>query len=101
MTLILVNLIAFGTLAIKQLRARRWIGYAALTALPVAVIEMVVEDWRWQMIPAYALTAIFLVIWLLNKEITGGLRVNRAISILGAGLGVIAIALSILAGCTA
>lgn len=41
--LIFANIIAFCTLAIKQLRTIHWIGYAALAALLVAVIEVVVE----------------------------------------------------------
>ena len=93
--LILVNIIAFCSLAIKQLHTIRWIGYAAPVALLVSAIEMVVEGFRWQMIPAYTLTAIFIVIWLLSKGIVGGLRVNRIVSFLGAGLGVIVIVISI------
>lgn len=91
--LVLFNILAFCTLGIKH--TIRWIGYAALAALLIAVIEVVVEGFRWQMVPAYALTAIFFVIWLFSKGIEGGLHVNHVVSFLCTGLGVIAIVISI------
>lgn len=93
--LIFVNILTFCTLAIKPLRAIPWIGYAALAALPVAVIGVAAEGFRWQMIPAYALTAIFFAVWLLGKGNGGGLQVNHVVSFLGVGSGVVAIGISI------
>ncbi len=95
MILTFANIIAFCTLVIKPLHTIRWIGYVIPVALVVAVIEMVAEGFRWQMIPAYTLTVIFFVCWLLNKVIAGGLHVNRVVSFLGSGLGVIVIVISI------
>lgn len=93
--LVLVNIMAFCTLTVKQLHTIRWLGYAALAALLIAAMQVVVEGFRWQMVPAYALAAIFLVIRLLGIGTGGSLHVNRVVSFLGAGSGIIAIVISI------
>ncbi len=91
--LVSINIIAFCSLGIKHTIC--WIDYAAVSAPLIAGIQVVIEGFRWQMIPAYALTAIFFVIWVFSKGIGGGLHVNRAVSFFSIGLGVIAIVISI------
>jgi predicted dienelactone hydrolase len=88
-------LLTFCTLAIPQLRAIHWIGYLALITTLIAGLQMLVEGPRWQMIPAYGLTAIFLSIWVLRSVIPGGNHANRAVSFLGAGMGVLVLLISI------
>jgi predicted dienelactone hydrolase len=91
----LTTFLAFCTLTIPRLRAIRWTGYVTPIALLVAIVQMVVEGSRWQMIPAYTLAIIFFLIWLLVIVIPGGIHVNRIVSILGAGVGVLVLVISI------
>ncbi len=91
--LVVINMIAFCSLGIKH--AIRWIDYAAGAALLIAAIQVVVEGFRWQMVPAYALAAIFFVILVFCKGIGGGLHINRAVSFISIGFGVIALVISI------
>jgi predicted dienelactone hydrolase len=90
----IANLLTFCTFVIPRLRAMRWSGYLAFVTMLIAGIQMLVEGSRWQMVPAYASTAIFLSIWVLGIMIPGGLHVNRAVSFLGAGVGVLVLLIS-------
>ena len=92
-SLIVLNIAVFCILAIR--RTACWFDYAVPAALLIAVIGMAVEGFRWQMIPAYALTAIFVVLWLFSKGSQGGMQVSTVVSFLGLGLGVVAIVISI------
>ena len=91
----IANLLAFCTLAIARLRAIHWMGYLALITTLIAGIQILAEGPRWQMIPAYALTAILLSIWVLGMVIPGDNHVNRAVSFLGAGMGILVLVISI------
>mgnify|MGYP000890486255 CR=1 FL=1 len=82
----IVNVIAFCSLVIQPLHPIRWIDLTAPAALLIAVAEVAVEGFRWQMVPAYALALIFLVIWLLGRG--GGLHVSHTVSFLGIGCGI-------------
>ena len=66
--LVLVNLLTFAVLAVPRLHAVRWTGYVAYIAVLIAIAQMIVEGPRWQMVPAYVLTALFLLVWLLQKH---------------------------------
>ncbi len=89
----IANIIVFCIIAIKRFHTIRYIDYAVPAALLIAVIEVAVEGFRWQMVPAYALSLAFLVIRLLSKGT--GLHVHLVVSVLGACLGVIAIVISV------
>ena len=71
--LLLVDLLAFLVLSIRQVYGRRWmrgspvIALVALVALMVAVAQWLAEGPRWQMLPAYALTMLFLPAWLVQN----------------------------------
>ncbi len=90
----LANLLIFCILAIPRLRAIHWMGYLAPITVLIAGIQMLVEGSRWQMVPAYALTIIFLLIWLFGIVMPGGIHVNRLIAGVGVGLGVFALVVS-------
>lgn len=96
----LANLLTFCIWAIPRFHSIRWMGYIAPVTVLIAVIQVFVEGPRWQMIPAYTLTIIFFLIWVLGIALPSGVHVNRIVSILSAGVGilifVIAIALPIL-----
>lgn len=46
--------------------------YSAPIALLIAVAQVLVEGARWQMIPAYVLTGMFLLAWLLKNIAPAG-----------------------------
>ncbi len=91
----LVNLLAFLGLAIPRLHALPWMGFASLVALLIAVTQIIVEGPRWQMIPAYILAIIFFLIWLSGIALPAGVHVNRIVSILCAGAGILVLIISI------
>lgn len=60
--LLLGCLASFVLLLIPRLRRTRWPLYAALCAALLAVAQISIEGARWQMVPAYALAALFLAV---------------------------------------
>ena len=71
--LLLADLMAFLVLSIPQMRARLWMRHSPAIALVMASAQSLAEGPRWQMLPAYALTVLFLLAWLLqNFAPTGG-----------------------------
>ena len=77
LSLVLVNLLMLGVLALPQLHAVRWTGYVALIAVLIAIAQMIVEGPCWQMVPAYVLTVLFFLVWLLQSTALAGRPVNR------------------------
>jgi predicted dienelactone hydrolase len=86
------NLLALFALAIPRLHRLRGI---ALVGLLVALLHGVIEGVRWQMVPAYLLTGLFTLFWLLDIGLPGRVRVNRFLSILGVGAGTLVLAISV------
>ena len=87
--LLLAILLAFIALAVPLPRAMRWMCRATPVALLAAVTQMVVEGPRWQMIPAYALTVLFFLVWLVrNFAPTGGRIGWTALHPMGAAMAV-------------
>lgn len=98
--LVLVNLLTFVTLTVWLPCPLRWIRYAAPVAPLVAVAQVLVEGARWQMIPAYLLTGLFILVWLLKNIAPAGQpaeqkRTHRLAFGLAVGLGVLGLAVSI------
>ncbi len=89
------NLLAFSVLAVPGVHANRWMGYVALVNVLVAVVQILAEGLRWQMIPGYLLATIFFLIWVLDIVIPGGAHANRFVSLLGAGMSVLVLIISI------
>jgi len=94
--LVLVNLLTFAVLVVPRLHAVRWLGYVAYIAVLIAIAQMIVEGPRWQMVPAYVLTALFLLVWLLQKNRTTlvGRPVNRLAAGFAIGLGTLTLVIS-------
>jgi hypothetical protein len=85
--LLLANLLTFFILAVPRIFAMHWTGYSALITLLVAIAQVLVEGPRWQMIPAYAMTALLLIVWLLhNSAKTGGHFVQKCTNRIAVGL---------------
>jgi hypothetical protein len=79
---------------VPQLHAVRWTGYVALIAVLIAIAQMIVEGPRWQMVPAYVLTGLFFLVWLLQSTALAGRPVNRLAVGLAIGLGTLALVIS-------
>jgi predicted dienelactone hydrolase len=88
-SLVLVNLV-FVVLAVPRLHAVRWTGYVAVIGVLIAIAQMIVEGPRWQMVPAYVVTGLFFLVWLLQRTALARRPVNR----LAIGLGGLALVIS-------
>ena len=69
--LLLADLMAFLVLSIRQVRGRLWMRDSTvivLVAVVMAAAQWLAEGPRWQMLPAYALTVLFLLAWLLQNS---------------------------------
>jgi pimeloyl-ACP methyl ester carboxylesterase len=96
----ITNFLTLLVLALPLPRSVLWIRYLAPIALLIAVIQLLAEGWRWQMVPAYALSGLFLLAWLFQKTTTAGgfaeqILDNRVTTSLGFGLGVLGLVISI------
>jgi platelet-activating factor acetylhydrolase isoform II len=88
------NFLAFLSLVIPLPLALRWMRYVLPLALLIAIAQIIVEGWRWQMIPAYTLAAVFFLIWLFGIFLPGSLHLNRFVLGVAVGLGVLALIIS-------
>jgi len=69
--LLLANGLTFFGLAIRRVRASRVLRFVAPIAVLVAGAQILIEGPRWQMMPAYALTGLLFVAWLLQEHPRG------------------------------
>ena len=70
--LLFANLLTFLVVAFPRLHTARWMGCVVLITLSLAVVQVLLEGPRWQMAPAYALTGLFLFVWLLQSFAPAG-----------------------------
>ncbi|GCE29248.1 carboxylic ester hydrolase [Dictyobacter alpinus] len=96
---IVADFLTFLVIAVPRLRTMRWMGGIALIAFSLAVVQMLVEGPRWQMIPAYVLAVIFLFVWLALvfvklTRITNHIRIRRFVVRSAISLAIIGLALS-------
>ena len=97
----LANLLTLILLVIPLPRAMGWMHLWVPVALLIAVAHVLVEGERWQMVPAYALTGLFLLVWLQQNIARAGERSGRKRTYglafgLGIGLGVFGLVISII-----
>ena len=94
--LLLANLLTFFAVAVSLPRAVRCLRHSAPVALVIAIAQVLVEGPRWQMVPAYALSGLFFLVWLQqNKASAGGSAGQRRTPRLAVGLGALGLAISI------
>src|SRR5664279_254734 len=98
--LLLGNLLTFGALVLPRLRAVRWMGYSAPFVFLVAIAQVLIEGAIWEMVPAYTLTIVFVLIWLFKNirptsQPADQKRIHRFIFGLAIGMGVLGLAISI------
>jgi len=70
--LVVAIFLTFVVFAVPRIRAIRWTGYVVLITLALAVVQVLVEGTRWQMVPAYVLTGLFLVVWTVQRVAPAG-----------------------------
>ncbi len=70
--LIVANFLSFMVFAVPRLRAIRWTGDIVFIALVVAVVQVLREGERWQVVPAYVLTGLFLIVWAVQRLASSG-----------------------------
>ena len=98
--LLLADLLAFCVLSDLWMRARFWSRLAPASALAIAVAQVLVEGPRWQMTPAYAMTAFFFIVWLLRNHVVAGgaarrTQPNPIVAAVALGLGVLGLAIAV------
>ena len=69
--LVLANGLTFVVITVPRLRAVRWMRHSAPITLVIGAVQVLGEGRRWQMIPAYALTGIVLLAWLVQNTARG------------------------------
>jgi hypothetical protein len=65
--LVVTNFLTFLVFAVPRLRAIRWMGYIVFITLALAVVQVFLDGPRWQMVPAYGLTGLFLLVWIIER----------------------------------
>ena len=65
--LVIVNLLTFLLLVTQRRRAASWTRYSAAAALVIAAAQTLSEGPRWQMLPAYALSGMCLLVSLQRR----------------------------------
>ncbi len=95
----LANSLAFLRLIVPRFRRLHRSDYIAPTALLVAIVQILVEGQRWQIVPAYVMTLAFFAIWLAGFARRGRMHINRTASILlrvfGTTMGTLVLLLSV------
>jgi predicted dienelactone hydrolase len=92
---IAANSLALLGLAIPRLRAVPLLGFVAPIAALTAAMQVLIEGARWQMIPSYALSAVFFIIWLLGVFAARRMHIGRCVASLGVGLEALVLIVSI------
>ena len=98
--LLLADLLAYCFVVLPRMRTGFWIRLAPVLALAMAGVQYLVEGARWQMAPAYALTALFFLLWLPRNSTPVGERTGRKlprpiIAALASGLGALGLAIAV------
>jgi pimeloyl-ACP methyl ester carboxylesterase len=76
----ITNLLTFSLLTLPLPRSVLLIRYLAPIVLLIAMIQVLVEGWRWQMIPAYTLAGLFFLIWLLQNIVPLNVPVGQILN---------------------
>jgi predicted dienelactone hydrolase len=93
--LMLADLLAFLVLMLPLPPALHWMQHLTPVALLVAGVQVLVEGPRWQMVPAYALTGLLFLVWLLQLPMPAGeLAAQRWAGWLAVGFGVLVLVIS-------
>ncbi|MBK9924498.1 MAG: carboxylic ester hydrolase [Anaerolineales bacterium] len=94
MLVILTNFLAFIIFSFPQFSVVRQTGYISIILLPM-IAQLLFEESRWQMVPAYMLSALFFLLWLLNRIVTTPMVPHRFFINLAIVLGIIVFTISV------
>jgi len=75
--LLIIDFLAFFSWVIPLPASVRWIRLFAPAALLAAIVQVLVEGSRWQMIPGYVLAGLFCLVWLVQVVAPAGLDAGR------------------------
>jgi len=78
--LVVVNFLPFVVFVVPRLRVIGWTRYIVLITLALAVVQILVEGPRWQLVPAYVLTGLFLLAWVVQRFMPVSGIVKRILS---------------------
>ena len=86
--LLMADLLTWFVWSVPRFRAVRWMRLSATVALVIAVTQVLAEGPRWQMVPAYSLTALFLLVSMPKNVATAGgpagrMRLSQLAVVLG------------------
>ena len=100
--LLLADVLAFVGLAVRPLFALRWMRHVVLLAPLLALAQVSLEGARWEMAPAYSMTALFVLVWLLATiapaaSLARQILSKRLVAGLGIGLGALGLAVAVAA----
>ncbi len=65
--LVVADLLTFLVVAVPRLHATSFMGSITLIACPLAMVQILVEGARWQLIPTYVLAGLFLIVWIVQS----------------------------------
>jgi predicted dienelactone hydrolase len=99
MLLLGANLLTFLILTVTPPGAARWLRASAVSALLIAAAQALLEGPRWQIVPAYGMSVLFFLTWLLQNAtpvsgLAGPIWTNRLVVGLAVGLGALGLAAS-------
>lgn len=89
------NLLAFFVLTLPLPSAVFWMRHWVPIAVLIAVVQILAEGPRWQMIPAYLLTGLLFLVWWQSTLTAGGPTGHMPTDRLAVGLGVLALVVSV------
>ena len=75
--LLIADFLAFFSRVVPLPASVRWMRLFAPAALLAAIVQVLVEGSRWQMIPAYVLAGLFCLVWLAQIAAPAGLDAGR------------------------
>jgi hypothetical protein len=67
--LIIVDVVTLLVLVVPLRDRASWLRRSALIALPAMGAQLLVEGSRWQMVPAYLLSGLFFLVWLMRTVV--------------------------------
>ncbi len=94
--LLLANLLAWLALSIPRMRAKFWMRHSPAMALAMTAAQWLAEGPRWQLLPAYVLTAFFALVWCFRNFVSTGRprqrkRPHPIAAAVASGLGAVAL----------
>ena len=94
--LLMADLLTLFVWSVPQLRVASWLRLSATGALLIAVTQVLVEGPRWQMFPAYSLSAMFFLVGVpKNLATAGGPAERYRLTQVAVGLGIPWLAVSV------